>query len=129
VARGARGERRAEGGQDVLAVDDKGGQRDGGVDAAEDEASGGEDDRDDEFGCLRGEWGHCTNRNLSMPSWVPASMRLLANGFAHARMIAAATTNIATTVTRRARLGSSPSAAAAPIRSGSSTSPRDSLYR
>ena len=31
VAPGARGERRAEGGQDVLAVDDKGGQRDDGT--------------------------------------------------------------------------------------------------
>src|SRR6476619_5652384 len=46
VAAGARGERRAEGGQDVLAVDDESGQRDDGVDAAQGEASGGGADRE-----------------------------------------------------------------------------------
>lgn len=66
---------------------------------------------------------HWTSRNRSMPSSVPAETKLSANGLAHSRITAPDARKRLTTTMRRRRSGSSPRAAAVPIRSGSSTSP------
>lgn len=66
---------------------------------------------------------HCTSRNRLTPSSVPAATRLSANGLAHNRITAPDTRKRPTTAIRRRPSGSSPSAAAVPIRSGSSTLP------
>ena len=71
---------------------------------------------------------HWTSRNSSNPSSVPVCTSPSANGWAEARIAAAAYENSRTRVTRRCVRGSEPMSRAGPISSGSSDGTRDTRY-